>query len=86
MVSMRYFGGRYEAPYEALKHVKGSVNGRLDTIQPEAQNKRGQINLTWFPKQSVKSLSLEGGLSVQGEVVKKILNEWAQHCLPIIQP
>lgn len=55
MVSMRYFGGRYEAPYEALKHVKGSVNGRLDTIQPEAQNKRGQINLTWFPKQSVKS-------------------------------
>lgn len=55
MVSMRHVGERYEAPYEVLKHVKSSVNGRLGTIQPGAQDKRGQINLTWLPKQSVKS-------------------------------
>lgn len=55
MVSMRHIGERYEAPYEVLKDVKSSVNGRLGTIQPGARDKRGQINLTWLPKQSVKS-------------------------------
>lgn len=45
-VSMRHFGERYEAPYKGAYHVKGSVNGRLGTIQPRVQDKRGQINLT----------------------------------------
>lgn len=66
MVSMRHVGERYEAPYEVLKHIKGAVNGRLDTIQPGARDKRGQINLTWLPVCEITSLSLSGGPSVSG--------------------